>query len=67
MFECFSSQAKVLRGFDIAVERFRRAPRYDFTRPPHEGPLHYERLGWPLTGAAFRRAAAAARREMETP
>jgi hypothetical protein len=33
-----------------AVEWFREAPDYDFTQPPHQGELHYERLGWNITG-----------------
>jgi LmbE family N-acetylglucosaminyl deacetylase len=45
-------------------ERFRPAPRYDFTQPPHEGRLHYEALGLPLDGRRWRRLAAAAQREL---
>ena len=40
-------------------ERFRPTPGYDFSRPPHPGLLWYERLGWPLDGARWRRAVAA--------
>jgi hypothetical protein len=48
----FASQADTLAPFvaqlhaGTARERFRRAPRYDFQRRPHAGPLHYEMLGW---------------------
>ena len=44
---------------DLHVEHFRMAPCYDFTRPPHPGPLHYERNGtgrW--TGELWRAEAA---------
>ncbi len=49
----YVSQRDALAPFrpPAAIERLRGAPRYDFTRPPHAGPLHYERLGWALTGA----------------
>lgn len=54
---CFTSQQDLLAGFNTDVERFRTAPRYDFTRPPHPGELHYERLGWSVTGELWRRHA----------
>jgi LmbE family N-acetylglucosaminyl deacetylase len=60
MLEAFGSQRDVLAPFrrDLDVERFRPAPIYDFLSPPHAGPLHYESLGWPMTGARFRSLAA---------
>ncbi|MGB9648682.1 MAG: PIG-L family deacetylase [Stellaceae bacterium] len=57
MIGCFTSQHDLLRGFDTEVERFREAPKYDFARPPHPGELHYERLGWSVTGELWRRHA----------
>jgi LmbE family N-acetylglucosaminyl deacetylase len=54
MFRCFRSQWKVLRRFPLEFERFREAPRYDFTRPPHPGVLDFERFEVPLTGATWR-------------
>lgn len=54
MFQCFRSQEPVLRHFPISEERFRTAPQYDFTKPPHPGPLHYETLGWNITGEDWR-------------
>jgi LmbE family N-acetylglucosaminyl deacetylase len=61
MLECFATQAELLsRIGDRAFERFRPAPRYDFARAPHPGPLHYERLDLGITGRAWRRLAAAA-------
>jgi N-acetylglucosamine malate deacetylase 2 len=50
----FSSQTPVLANYGVDVERFRLAPRYDFTRPPHAGMLHYERIGWLLSGEDWR-------------
>jgi LmbE family N-acetylglucosaminyl deacetylase len=54
MFDAFTSQQDLLQTFPIEVERFRRAPRYLFTVPPHEGQLDYERLCKKVTGAEWR-------------
>ncbi|MFL5264353.1 MAG: PIG-L deacetylase family protein [Anaeromyxobacteraceae bacterium] len=56
MLACFETQRPVLEPFlaHLAVERFRPAPRIDVSRPPHEGPLWYERLGFTLSGARWR-------------
>lgn len=64
MLDAFASQRPVLEPFGVEVERFRRAPGYDFTRPPHDGILHYEALGWPMRGARFCELARAALREL---
>ncbi len=62
MLAAYASQARVLAQFPVGVERFRRAPAYDFTRPPAAA-IWYERLGWAVTAAdvaaAARDAAAA--------
>jgi LmbE family N-acetylglucosaminyl deacetylase len=58
MIECFATQRWMLEQFDLATERFRIAPEYDFRRPPHPGDLHYETLGWGIAGADWRRHAA---------
>jgi N-acetylglucosamine malate deacetylase 2 len=50
---CFITQRETLRNLPIDVERFRRAPPYDFGRPPHAGKLYYERHPWGMTGARF--------------
>jgi LmbE family N-acetylglucosaminyl deacetylase len=60
MCDRYLTQREVLRGFPLDVERFRRAPRHDFTAPPLPGPLHYERFPWGFTGARWRRLAAEA-------
>lgn len=54
MFACFVSQQHVLADFRIDNETFRRAPRYDFTQPPHPGRLHYEQFEWGITGQEWR-------------
>ena len=54
----FASQRETLMQFPLAVERFRRAPAYDFRRPPHGGALAYEQHPWGITGAQFRSLAA---------
>jgi len=45
---CFPSQKRVLDLFPVERELFRPARAYDFSKPPHEGELYYERrkLGW---------------------
>jgi LmbE family N-acetylglucosaminyl deacetylase len=60
MIDCFASQHDLLAGFAKEVERFREAPNYDFSQPAHPGELHYERLGWGITGEIWRRHARAA-------
>jgi LmbE family N-acetylglucosaminyl deacetylase len=50
MFDCFQSQRDVLRWFPIELERFRRAPAYDFRHAPHAGSLYYEHFDWGMTG-----------------
>jgi LmbE family N-acetylglucosaminyl deacetylase len=54
MFAAHASQAHVLVRFSVDSERFRMAPRYDFSQAPHEGQLYYERYGWGVNGARFR-------------
>jgi len=65
MFAEYRSQHQVLESFEINRERFRLAPAYDFQKPPHEGKLWYECLGWDMTGERWRTLAAArAEREL---
>lgn len=54
----YGSQAKFLGKFPIGTERFRVAPRYDFTQPPPTPRCVYEHKGWTLTNAALRAAMA---------
>jgi LmbE family N-acetylglucosaminyl deacetylase len=62
---CFRSQERTLAGFPAEIERFRIAPAYDFTRPPHVGRLFYEQFDWGMTGPRWRDLAAAALRALE--
>jgi LmbE family N-acetylglucosaminyl deacetylase len=57
MLDCFATQRETLRAFPTEVERFRPAPRYNFTRPPHEGLLFYEYSDWGMTGTRWRNLA----------
>jgi LmbE family N-acetylglucosaminyl deacetylase len=66
MFDQFSSQLPVLEKFPLEVERFRQAPRYLFTVPPHDGELDYERLCRRITGAEWRANAERALEELRT-
>lgn len=54
MFAEFTTQSDLLETFPIEIERFREAPRYLFTVPPHEGELDYERRCKKVTGAQWR-------------
>jgi N-acetylglucosamine malate deacetylase 2 len=64
MLACFASQRQAMRSVPLAAERFRAAPRYDFSRPPHKGTLFYETLDWDMTGERFRQFALEALREL---
>lgn len=61
---CHASQARVLAAVPLDCERFRRAPQYDFARPPHEGVLLYELFPWGMTGPHWRVLAQAAVQEL---
>jgi LmbE family N-acetylglucosaminyl deacetylase len=60
MRDCFVTQRRVLEPFPMDHERFRWAPHYRFTAPPHEGALLYERFPWGMTGARWRELASEA-------
>jgi LmbE family N-acetylglucosaminyl deacetylase len=57
MLDAYRSQAATLASFRDDVERYRAAPSYDFTRPPHPGRLNYERFDWGATGESWREQA----------
>jgi len=65
MMACFRTRQALLDFFDPTVERYRSAPRYDFTAPPHDGPLFYERYSWGMEGERFRRLAREAMAALE--
>ena len=54
IFAAFETQKSVLDHFSVEFERFRPAPRYIFTAPPHQGQLNYERYGDPDRGRSWR-------------
>ena len=54
LLRCFPSQSQTLRQFKCHCERFRIAPKYDFTEPPHEGTLFYEQYGLGMHGRDWR-------------
>ena len=54
MYDCFVSQKECLSVFPVEREKFRPAPRYTFTQPPHRGPLLYERFSNLATGEQWR-------------
>jgi LmbE family N-acetylglucosaminyl deacetylase len=60
MFEQFVTQRECLTAFPVEAERFRVAPRYSFTAPPHEGELDYERFCATICGEEWRARAAGA-------
>ncbi len=66
MLRCFRSQQNVLADFAIDAEKFRPAPKYDFFKPPHSGVLHYEKLGWNISGEEWRKKGAEALQVLET-
>jgi LmbE family N-acetylglucosaminyl deacetylase len=63
-FAAHASQAFVLFWFPTDVERFRRAPLYDFEAAPAPGEAHYDGLKWPITSALWRERARAALRRL---
>jgi N-acetylglucosamine malate deacetylase 2 len=62
MVRCFRTQSAVLSAFQHGIERFRLAPSYDFSVPPHAGRLYYENFDWGMTGAGWRNLASGALR-----
>jgi LmbE family N-acetylglucosaminyl deacetylase len=66
MYDEFVSQKQVLERFPIGIERFRPAPRYLFTKAPHEGLLDYERFCTLITGAQWRQNAGKALKTLRT-
>lgn len=56
MWKQYGSQGDFLRFFSPARETVRPLAGYDYSRPPHEGQLNYERWQWPMTGQDVCRA-----------
>ncbi|CAN5293875.1 hypothetical protein BH23GEM2_BH23GEM2_16130 [soil metagenome] len=57
MYDCFASQQQCLAPFPRDREKFRAAPRYLFTNPPHPGRLLYEHVSPDYNGARWRDSA----------
>ena len=54
MFACFDSQKEIFDKSPLGPEKFREAPAYDFTLPPHPGKLYYENFDWGFSGESWR-------------
>ena len=50
LLDLYRSQHAILQDFKTSEERFRLLPVYDYSQPPHRGPLNYEMWGWPVNG-----------------
>ncbi len=56
MFAALHTHQHIFRLFPLDTEKFRIAPVYDFTQPPHPGELQYERFGFGASVEWRRRA-----------
>jgi N-acetylglucosamine malate deacetylase 2 len=65
MLMCFETQRHVVERFPLGVERFRLAPCYKFSEPPHPGKVFYEDKNWGVTGTQWRRLAVAALADLQ--
>jgi LmbE family N-acetylglucosaminyl deacetylase len=66
LLDTHATQGRTLSIFQgVTQEGWRIAPAYDFRRRPHEGPLWYEHLGWPVDGTRFCALAGAALAQLE--
>lgn len=65
MLACFLTQQETVAQFDTTKERFRAAPAYNFSEPPHEGKLYYEQFNWGMSGENFRKLARDAARDLQ--
>ena len=59
--DCFATQRPTLSLFRLDTERYRVAPAYDFRRPAHTVPVHYDRQPWGMTSERFSELAREAR------
>jgi LmbE family N-acetylglucosaminyl deacetylase len=49
LLDCYKTQSRFLSNVSLDEERFRLAPSYGFTRPPHRGAPLYEDFGWQVS------------------
>ena len=66
LIDCFTTQRETLSGFHDETERYRVAPVYDFTRPPHEGKVLYENYPWGMESSRFCELAKRAEQELNS-
>lgn len=64
MLDCFRTQRATLAPFQTGCERFRLAPEYDFTAPPHAGKVYYETFNWGMSSARWCELAQAAAKSL---
>lgn len=62
MLACYATQQQVIQNFGVLEERFRAAPAYDFTAPPHSGQLFYEQFPWGMSSERWTTLAREAQR-----
>jgi N-acetylglucosamine malate deacetylase 2 len=60
MLGAYITQRETLAPFDTTTEHFRPAPEYDFTTPPNNGELLYEKYDWGMDRARWCRFSHAA-------
>jgi N-acetylglucosamine malate deacetylase 2 len=60
MLACFETQRASLAISPIGAEKFRQPLNYDFSLPPQEGRLHYEKFSWALRSHEWQALAGAA-------
>ena len=54
---CYRTQRDVIAQFEPDIERYRVAPRYDFSRSPPPGTALYDAFGWSMTARVWRQYA----------
>lgn len=64
MFDCVVAQEDTLRGTILSLEKFRRAPDYDFSVAPNAGKPAYESFNSEMTGARWQALACKALAEL---
>lgn len=58
MIDCFATQGRTLEVFrGSAIEKWRPAPLYDFTSPPHPGTVYYDHFPWGMRSTEWLRRA----------
>lgn len=67
MLDAHVTQQYLIGSFRIVGEKYRPAPRHDFSRLPNEGRLLYANFGWEMNGSEWLRLTAAASAELELP